>query len=59
MSNRKDNDTWVRGKDPAGNDFICPPSALKAAGAASEEELENCVNSGTVERNAGHLKVEA
>lgn len=36
---------WV--KDKAGNEFICPMSALKDAKSASPEELANCIDDAT------------
>lgn len=33
---------WV--KDKAGNEFLCPVSALKDPAKASEEELKNCID---------------
>ncbi len=49
--------TWVRVKDYEGNDFICPLSALKDAGQATDEELDNCVDSATVGRYAANINV--
>ncbi|MDJ0912524.1 MAG: hypothetical protein QNI95_03085 [Desulfobacterales bacterium] len=48
---------YVRVKDGAGNDFICPIDALKDANTATDEELENCVDDATVGRYAGNIDI--
>ena len=56
MSDQKDN-RYVRVKDMAGNEFLCPIGALKKAKDVSDEELENCVDRATVGRYAGNINV--
>ena len=51
------NDIFVRVKDKAGNEFICPIDALKDPETASPEELDQCVDDGTVGRYAGNIDV--
>ncbi|MDZ7760374.1 MAG: hypothetical protein U5L00_08985 [Desulfovermiculus sp.] len=41
-----------------GNEFLCALDALKSTGEASDEELRNCVDDGTVGRYASNIKVE-
>lgn len=41
---------FVRVKDAAGNEFICPLDALKDPKHATEEELANCVDDATAYR---------
>jgi hypothetical protein len=48
---------YVRVKDGAGNDFLCPIDALKHPKDATEEELANCVDDATVGRYAGDIEV--
>ena len=48
---------FVRVKDNAGNEFICPIDALKDPKTAPPEELDQCVDDGTVERYAGNIDV--
>jgi hypothetical protein len=48
---------YVRVKDGAGNQFLCPIDALKDVRKATEEELENCVDNAVAERYAGEIKV--
>ena len=48
---------YVRVHDKAGNEFICPIEALKNSESATEEELDQCVDDGTVGRYAGNIKV--
>ena len=58
MTATKQTEKWVRVKDYEGNDFICPISALKERSQATEEELENCVDSAVIGRYAGNIRVE-
>ena len=48
---------YVRVKDQIGNDFICPIDSLMGPEKATEEELQNCVDDGTVGRYAGNIKI--
>ena len=50
-------DVYVRVKDQAGNEFLCPLDVLKDVKDATEEELEDCVDDATVGRYAGDIKV--
>ena len=52
----KDN-VYVRVKDRSGNEFLCPLDALKDVKDATDEELENCVDDGTVRRYAGDIEI--
>ena len=56
MSEKKNKEVWVRVKDEAGNEFICPIDALKDREAATNEELDDCVDNAVTERYAGNLK---
>lgn len=58
MSNKQNEDIWVRVKDEAGNAFICPLDALKVQNSATQEELENCVDDAVIGRYAGNIKME-
>ncbi len=57
MSEKSSDSVYVRVKDYAGNDFVCPIDALKNPGDVSEEELENCVDDATVNRYIGNIKI--
>ena len=48
-------EVYVRVKDEKGNEFVCPLAALKNVHEATEEELDNCVDDGTVGRYAGNI----
>jgi hypothetical protein len=48
---------YVRVKDAAGNDFICPLDALKKTSQATDAELDNCVDDATVKRYSGNIKI--
>ncbi|MFO7556646.1 MAG: hypothetical protein R6W88_15705 [Desulfobacterales bacterium] len=56
MSEKEKKDVWVRVKDNAGNEFICPLNALKERKSATEDELENCVDDAVVGRYAGNIE---
>ncbi|BBO68946.1 hypothetical protein DSCA_28760 [Desulfosarcina alkanivorans] len=58
--NTETNETlYVKVKDMAGNDFVCPLEELKDPGSISDTELENCVEDAVVGRYAGQLKIVA
>ena len=57
MSERNEQQVYVRVKDVAGNEFVCPIDALKNLKEVSEEVLDNCVDDATVGRYAGDIKV--
>jgi len=56
MSEKEKKDVWIRVKDNAGNEFICPIDALKEPRSATEEELENCVDDAVARRYAGNIE---
>lgn len=56
MAENKKN-VYVRVRDEAGHLFLCPLDALKDPKDATEEELENCVDSAVVGRYAGGIEV--
>ena len=58
MADQEKRDVWVRVKDEAGNEFICPLDALKKRTAATEEELDHCVDDAVVGRYAANLDIE-
>jgi len=57
MSAKPKKDLWVRVKDDAGNEFICPLNALKDPKTATEDELERCVDDAVTRRYAGNLEM--
>jgi hypothetical protein len=48
---------YVRVRDEAGNQFLCPIDALKDIKKATAEDLENCVDNAVAERYGGEIKV--
>jgi hypothetical protein len=48
---------YVKVKDFAGNDFVCPLDELRDPTSISEAEMENCVEDAVVGRYAGQLKI--
>ncbi len=57
MNDKNSENLYVRVKDYAGNEFVCPIDALKNPRDVSEEELENCVDDATVNRYIGNIKI--
>jgi hypothetical protein len=57
MAEKEKKDVWVRVKDNAGNEFICPLDALKERKSATDEELENCVDDAVVGRYSGNIDI--
>jgi len=48
---------YLKVKDKAGNEFLCPLDALKSVAEATEEELAECVEEAVVGRYAGDIDV--
>jgi len=59
MSEGKEEQVFVRVKDRAGNEFVCPIDALKGLKEVTEEILDNCVDDATVGRYAGNIKIKS
>jgi len=57
MSEHNEQQVYVRVKDVAGNEFVCPIEALKNLKEVSEEVLDNCVDDATVGRYAGNIQI--
>lgn len=57
MTKESDNDVFVRVKDGAGNEFVCPLSGLRDVKDVSEDELEDCFDGDVVGRYAGTLNI--
>ncbi|MGQ9688524.1 MAG: hypothetical protein ACUVXF_07025 [Desulfobaccales bacterium] len=47
---------FVKVKDSAGNEWLCPLDALKSAKEATPEEMDNCVELDVVTRYAGDIE---
>jgi hypothetical protein len=58
MSRQEGKDLYVRVKDMAGNEFLCPLDSLKDPKDMSEEDMELCVDNAVVQRYAGEIKIE-
>jgi hypothetical protein len=48
---------YVRVKDNAGNIFVCPLNALRDPKELTDDELDACVDDGTVGRYPGHIDI--
>jgi hypothetical protein len=57
MNTEKKDDVFVKVKDMAGNEFVCPLNELKNVKNVSEEELEDCFEGDVVGRYAGQLNI--
>lgn len=57
MKTQNNDDLFVKVKDMAGNEFVCPLKELKSVKNVSEEEMENCFEGDVVGRYAGLLKI--
>jgi len=56
VSEKEKKDLWVRFKDEAGNEFICPIDALKNRAKATTEELDDCLDNAVTKRYAGNIE---
>jgi hypothetical protein len=57
MAEQDKKQVYVRVKDGAGNQFLCPIDALKDIKKATDDEIENCVDDAVVGRYAGEIKI--
>ncbi len=48
---------YLKVKDKAGNEFLCPLDALKSVSKATEEELADCVEEAVVGRYSGDIEI--
>ena len=57
MNAEKKDDLFVKVRDMAGNEFVCPLNELRNVKNVSDEELENCFEGDVVGRYAGQLNI--
>jgi hypothetical protein len=57
MNEQDKKQVYVRVRDGAGNQFLCPIEALKDIRKATGQELENCVDNAVAERYAGEIRI--
>ena len=57
MTSDKKENVYVRVKDMAGNDFVCPLNELRDPNSISETETENCVEGDVIGRYAGMITI--
>ncbi len=57
MSASKEKQVYVRVKDSAGNEFVCPIESLRDVKDVSEAILDNCVDDATAGRYAGDIEI--
>ena len=48
---------YIRLKDKAGSEFLCPLDALKSVEDATDEEIAECVEGDVVGRYAGDIEI--
>lgn len=57
MNTATNENIYVKVKDMAGNEFVCPLNELRDASKISDTELENCFEGDVVGRYAGLLNI--
>ena len=57
MSDENYQNVYVKVKDMAGNEFVCPLKELRDARKITDDELESCFEGDVVGRYAGMLKI--
>lgn len=57
MSTESNENVYVKVKDMAGNDFVCPLNELRDATTIGDAILENCFEGDVVGRYAGQLNI--
>jgi len=57
MTPQDESDVFVKVKDEAGNEFVCPVGELRNAKDVSDDELEDCFDGDVMGRYASNLKV--
>jgi hypothetical protein len=57
MNADKEQQVYVKVKDFAGNEYVCPIDALRELKEVPEDVLDNCVDDATVGRYAGNIKI--
>ncbi|WP_419662384.1 hypothetical protein Dvar_28420 [Desulfosarcina variabilis str. Montpellier] len=57
MNTETNENVYVKVKDMAGNEFVCPLNELRDARKISEAELEDCFEGDVVGRYAGLLNI--
>ena len=55
MAQKSKENVYVRVRDGAGNEYLCPLDSLKPSREATEEELTNCVDDGTAGRHPSNI----
>ena len=57
MNSEKNETLYVKLRDMAGNEFVCPLNELRDAINMSPAELENCFEGDVIGRYAGNLDI--
>ena len=57
MNKESKEGVFVRVKDMAGNEFVCPLDGLRNVENVSKEELESCFEGDVIGRYAGQLNI--
>jgi hypothetical protein len=56
MNTEKIDDLFVKSKDMAGNEFVCPPTKFRNVKNVSDEDLEHCFEGDLVGTRRGAAK---
>ena len=57
MESKDKKHKYLKVKDKAGSEFLCPLDALKRISEATEEELAECVEEAVVGRYSGDIEI--
>ena len=57
MNTESNEDVYVKVKDMAGNEFVCPLNELRDTSQIGDAGLENCFDGDVVGRYAGQLNI--
>ncbi len=57
MKTESNDNVFVKVKDMAGNEFVCPLNTLRDAKSVSTSELDDCFEGDVIGRYAGQLNI--
>ena len=52
-----DNDSYFIVKNDNGIDYLCPLNPVKGGGAATDSDMDDCVEKDVVERYSGNINI--
>jgi len=57
MSEQITNDIYIRIKNKDGDDFVCPIGSVNDIKVVTDDELDDCVDTDTVQRYSGNITI--